>query len=103
MAAGAWARGAASPLGCPASHAGTPRAYGHASPPPPGHDLEAESHLLHHHERGTLSLSEAEVNARLKKQTQLHQHTIAPHLAPAGAASGADTAAAQPEAGGAHR
>ncbi len=41
--------------------AGLVRAYGHASPPPPGHDLEAESHLLHHRERGTLSLSEAEV------------------------------------------
>ena len=41
--------------------AGLARAYGHASPPPPGHDLEAESHLLHHRERGTLSLSEAEV------------------------------------------
>ena len=40
---------------------GLARAYGHVSPPPPGHDLEAESHLLHHRERGTLSLSEAEV------------------------------------------
>ena len=103
VAARAWARAATSPLRClPEAAVALPRAFGHASPPPAGHDLEAESHLLHHHESGTLSLSEAEVNARLKKQAQLHPHHPPPHPAPT--ASGAEAMAARHETGGgAHR